>query len=55
MQEFTYLNKELDEKFIDALNNMQDKYIINEKYRIKLEDIKIKLKEIKELLIKYNL
>ena len=55
MQKFTYLNDELNKDFIEAFNNMQDKYIIREDYRLKLEDVKTKLEFIKNILIKYDL
>lgn len=55
MQKFTYLNDEFNKDFVAAFNNMQDKYIIRENYRLKLEEIKTKLEFIKNMLIKYDL
>ena len=55
MQDFKYLNEELNKDFIDEFNNMQDKYIIKEEYRLELEEVKSKLEAVKKVLIKYDL
>lgn len=55
MQDFKYLNEVLNKEFIDEFNNMQDKYIIKEEYRLKLEEVKAKLEAVKNVLIKYDL
>lgn len=55
MRKFTYLNDELNKEFIEAFNNMQDKYIIREDYRLKIKDVKTKLEYIKNILTQYNL
>lgn len=55
MCDFEYLNSKLNEDFIEAFNNMQDKYITNEKYRLNFNEINGKLAIIKDVLINYNL
>ncbi|MGN1298277.1 MAG: nucleotidyl transferase AbiEii/AbiGii toxin family protein [Clostridia bacterium] len=47
IKDFSYLNCNFDDKFIEKFNNMQDKYIINEKYKIDMNQIKNTLQSIK--------
>lgn len=54
MSEFSYLNDELNEDFIDAFNRMQDRYITKDEYRLKLEEVLMNLKYVKDILVKYD-
>ena len=54
MKEFSYLNDELNEDFIDAFNRMQDRYITKDEYRLKLEEVLMNLKYVKDILVKYD-
>ena len=51
IKDFSYLKCEFDKDFIESFESMQNKYIINENYKIKIEDIKEKLKFIKNKFI----
>lgn len=48
IKNFSYLNCNFNDEFIDKFNNMQDKYIVNEKYKINMNKIKNTLQNIKE-------
>ena len=48
IKDFSYLNCNFNDEFIDKFNNMQDKYIVNEKYKINMNKIKNTLQNIKE-------
>lgn len=48
IKDFSYLNCNFDDIFIEKFNNMQDKYIIDEKYKIDINQIKNTLQSIKE-------
>jgi hypothetical protein len=52
LKDFSYLNCEFSKEFIDKFNSMQNKYIISEKYKLQMDDIKEKLIKIKKLLEK---
>lgn len=48
IKDFSYLNCNFEDEFIEKFNNMQDKYIINDKYKIDMNEIKNTLQSIKE-------
>ena len=48
IKEFCYLNCNFNNEFIDRFKNMQDKYIVNEKYKIDINQIRSTLQNIKE-------
>ncbi|MCI8273152.1 MAG: nucleotidyl transferase AbiEii/AbiGii toxin family protein [Clostridia bacterium] len=48
IKDFSYLNCNFNNEFIDKFNSVQDKYIINDKYKIDRNEIKNILQSIKE-------
>ena len=48
IKDFSYLNCNFDDEFVEKFKNMQDKYIINEKYKIDLNQVKNTLEIIME-------
>ena len=48
IKDFSYLKCNFNNEFINKFENMQDKYIINDKYKIDMNKIKNILKNIKE-------
>ncbi len=48
IKDFSYLKCNFNDEFIEKFKNMQDKYIISEKYKIDINQIKNVLKNIKE-------
>lgn len=48
IKDFSYLNCNFEDEFIEKFNNMQNKYIINEKYKIDMKQIENTLQSIKE-------
>lgn len=54
MQNFTYLKADFNNELMVSFDNMQDKYILNERYKIKLEETIKLLNEINLILKKYN-
>lgn len=48
IKDFSYLNCNFDDIFIEKFNNMQDKYVIDEKYKMDINQIKNTLQSIKE-------
>lgn len=48
IKDFSYLNCNFEDEFFEKFNNMQDKYIINDKYKIDMNKIKNTLQSIKE-------
>lgn len=55
IKDFSYLKCNFDDEFIEKFNNMQDKYIINEKYKIDMNQIKNTLQSIKEKFINIDI
>ena len=55
IKDFSYLNCNFDDEFIDKFNNMQDKYIINEKYKIDMNQVKNTLQNIKDKFINIDI
>lgn len=51
IKDFSYLNCNFNDEFIEKFNNMQDKYIINEEYKININEIENTLCIIKEKFI----
>lgn len=49
--EFTYLNQEFNELILKEFDNMQNKYVLNDKYKITIDEVKNTLKEIVKNLI----
>lgn len=49
IKDFSYLKCNFNNEFINKFENMQDKYIINDKYKIDMNKIKNILKNIKEI------
>ena len=47
IKDFSYLDCNFKDEFIEKFNNMQDKYIINEKYKIDMKQIENTLQSIK--------
>ena len=48
IKEFTYLKQDFNEDLLKEFENMQDKYILNDKYKIEIGQVKNILKEISE-------
>lgn len=48
IKDFSYLKCNFNDEFIEKFNNMQDKYIINDKYKIDMNQIKDTLQIIKK-------
>lgn len=48
IKDFSYLKCNFNDEFIEKFKNMQDKYIISEKYKIDINQIKNVLQNIKE-------
>lgn len=48
IKDFSYLNCNFNSDFIEKFNKMQDKYIINEKYKIDMNKIRNTLQSLKE-------
>ena len=46
IKDFNYFRLEFNNKLIRAFENMQDKYVLNDKYRITIDEVKTILKEI---------
>lgn len=55
IKDFSYLKCNFDDEFIEKFNNMQDKYIINENYKIDMNQIKNTLQSIKEKFINIDI
>ena len=55
IKDFSYLNCNFDDNFIEKFNNMQDKYIINEKYKIDMNQVKNTLQNIKDKFINMDI
>ncbi len=51
IRDFSYLECKFDKDFIENFNSMQNKYITNEKYKLEIEEVKEKLKFIKNKFI----
>lgn len=51
IRDFSYLECKFDKDFIEIFNSMQNKYITNEKYKLEIEEVKEKLKFIKNKFI----
>lgn len=55
IKDFKYLNEELSKERIEAINILQDKYVLKEEYKFKIDEIKNKLKILKELFESYDM
>lgn len=55
LQDFTYLKLDFSNEFINAFNNMQAKYIFEDRYKIDINNIMKILDKLKVILKKYNL
>lgn len=55
IKDFKYLNEELSKERIEAINILQDKYVLKEEYKFKVDEIKNKLKILKELFESYDM
>ena len=55
IQNFTCLKADFNNEMIKSFNNMQDKYILKDKYKLYLKDISETLENIKDIMSKYNI
>lgn len=46
IRDFTYFKQDFDDKLLKEFNNMQNKYVLNEKHKISIEQVKNTLNEI---------
>ena len=46
IKDFTYLNQDFNEELLKEFENMQNKYILNDKYKIEISEVKNTLNEI---------
>lgn len=54
LKDYTYLNSEFDKKIETEFNRMQKKYIYKDEYQLSLENVKIVLDKLLEVLKKYD-
>ncbi len=55
LSDFTYLALDYSDEFIKEFNNMQEKYVLNEKFKVSIDDAKKVLINLKEIFITNNL
>lgn len=46
IKDFTYLKQDFNEELLKEFENMQNKYVLNDKYKIEISEVKITLNEI---------
>lgn len=46
IKDFSYFKLNFDDGLINEFENMQDKYVLNDKYKITIDEVKAILKEI---------
>ncbi|MBQ8379903.1 MAG: hypothetical protein IJX34_03710, partial [Clostridia bacterium] len=57
IKDFSYFNLNFDEQFINEFEIMQSKYLLNSRYKVKIDEVKNTLKDLRRVFerILYNL